>query len=315
MTSASSKSDNIYEGREPTQHEIARVSTQRKIGLYREIVSKFYESKNAERRGAVKPEPLNFETLKKFFLFKFEELEKDLYFREATGFKCVEQKAIRGAWGSDPESFFFMKLRIHDLWPIQQHIEYYDESKLFSVIEFLYDYASEPKRKWYHKWNGCGWHGEDYDEASGKARYREEMNSILKNYESGYELSATGEILKITPTGLESISEEVVITGDSKNIDDRIHGAITKYRRYNATLDDKKDAVRTLADILEYLKKEGVTLPAKDDSDLFNIINNFDMRHHNREQQGGYDKDAWYDWMFYTFLSSINVLLKLRKPK
>lgn len=41
-----SKSEvNIYEGRAPTQHEIARVSSPHKIGVYKEIVSKFYESK------------------------------------------------------------------------------------------------------------------------------------------------------------------------------------------------------------------------------------------------------------------------------
>lgn len=269
----------------------------------------------AERRGAVKPERLDFKTLKKFFLLKFEELESSFYFREAVGYTCVDKGTIKGVWGIDPESFFFMKLRIHDSWPIQQNIDGYDEAKLLSVIEFLYDYVSEPKKQWYHSWDHCGWHTEDYDKASGKARYREEMNSILKNYESGYEMSATGEILEIAPSGLEPVSEEVEITSDPKNIDDRISGAITKYRRYNATLDDKKDAVRTLADVLEYLRKEGVTLPTRDDSDLFNMINNFDIRHHNREQQGEYDKDAWYDWMFYTFLSSINVLLKLGKPK
>ena len=69
-----------------------------------------------------------------------------------------------------------------------------------------------------------------------------------------------------------------------------------KYRRHSATLDEKKDAVRTLGDILEYLKKEGITLPSKDESDLFNILNNFDFRHHNREQKKEYDKEIWYDW-------------------
>jgi hypothetical protein len=269
----------------------------------------------AERRGAVKPETLDFMTLKSFFLLKFEELENDFYFREAIGYECVDKGTIKGTWGTNPETFFFMKLRIHDLWPIQQNSDGYDELKLFSVIEFLHDYVSQPKKMWYHAWNDCGWHTEDYDKASGKARYREEMNGILRNYGSGYELSATGEILKITPIGLESVSEEMVITNDPKNIDDRIRAAITKYRRHNTTLDDKKDAVRTLADVLEYLKKEGVTLPTRDDSDLFNIINNFDIRHHNREQQGEYDQEVWYDWMFYTFLTSINVILKLKKPK
>lgn len=86
---------------------------------------------------------------------------------------------------------------------------------------------------------------------------------------------------------------------------------LSKYRRYSATIDDKKDAVRTLADVLEFLRREGIKLSDKGDDDLFRIINRFDIRHHNREQQGDYDKEVWYDWMFYTFLSSINVLLKL----
>lgn len=48
----------------------------------------------AERRGSVNPEPLNLETLKKFFLLKFEGLEKDLYFQEATGYTCVDDQSI-----------------------------------------------------------------------------------------------------------------------------------------------------------------------------------------------------------------------------
>ena len=266
----------------------------------------------AERRGA-KLEPLDFETLKKVFLLKFEELERDFHFRKATGYEYVDEGVIPGTWGNDPEAFFYMKLRMRDIWPIRENIANYDELKLFTVIEFLLDYVSEPQKKFYHCWNNCGWHTDNYDDLKGEARYQEEINNILKDYKSGYELSEAGEIFEIPPTGLETIFEETVKTNDPKNIDARIHVAISKYRRYNATLDDKKDAVRTLGDVLEYLKKEGCKLPSKDDSDLFNIINNFDIRHHNREQQGGYNREIWYDWMFYTFLSSINVLLKLHK--
>jgi len=82
--------------------------------------------------------------------------------------------------------------------------------------------------------------------------------------------------------------------------------------KYGATISDKKDAVRELAELLEFLKKSGIRLQKKNESDLFRIINNFDIRHHNKFQHGEYDKEIWYDWMFYTFLSSINVLLKLK---
>jgi hypothetical protein len=140
----------------------------------------------------------------------------------------------------------------------------------------------------------CGYHTSDYDKPKGRAKYRDEMNEILKDYKSGYSLSEAGEIQECPPDGLEFVFEEIK-TDDPENIDDRRHLAVSKYRRYSATLDEKKDAVRTLGDILEYLRKEGITLPSKDKSDLFNILNNFDIRHHNREQKKEYDKEIWYD--------------------
>ena len=255
---------------------------------------------------------MDFEMLKKAFLCKFKKLESELYFHGATGYECVNLEAIRGFWGSDIETFFYLQLRMHDIWPIPEKVGDYDEPTLFTVVEFLYDYVSEPQQKWYHEWDNCGWHSSNYDRDKGKERYKKEMNDILKDYGSGYKLSDTGEILIISPTGLETLSEEIVEAGDPENIDNRIHTAIIKYKRYNATLDDKKDAIRILADVLEYLKSKDIRLPSKDDSDLFRIINTFDIRHHNRMQQSEYNREIWYDWMFYTFLSSINVLLKLR---
>lgn len=185
-------------------------------------------------------------------------------------------------------------MRWHDLWPIHKCVYEYDEQKLFTVIEFLFDYVSEPQTVYLHKWMDCGYHTSDYDKPKGRAKYRDEMNEILKDYKSGYSLSEAGEIQECPPDGLEFVFEEIK-TDDPENIDDRRHLAVSKYRRYSATLDEKKDAVRTLGDILEYLRKEGITLPSKDKSDLFNILNNFDIRHHNREQKKEYDKEIWYD--------------------
>lgn len=264
----------------------------------------------AERKDLLTPVPIDFEMLKKAFLLIFERLENEFYLREATGYECVDSGIIRGTWGSDIEAFLYLQLRMRNVWPIPEKIHNYDEPTLFTVIEFLYDHVSEPQHKFYHEWDNCGWHTSDYDRDKGKERFKKEMNEILKDYDSGFILSDTGEILHISPTGLETVV--VVETNDPEKIDNRVHTAIIKYRRYNATLDDKKEAIRVLADILEYLKSQDVKLPSKDDSDLFNIINNFDIRHHNKLQHSAYDRTIWYDWMFYTFLSSINVLLKLR---
>ncbi len=263
-------------------------------------------------RHGVNVEPLDLPSMKILFLNLFQKFSDKLYFAEAIGYDCVDDHGIKGEWGSNPEVFFFLKLRMHNLWPISTNIETYDDIKLFSVIEFLYDYVSEPVNAYYHNWNNCGWHAPNYDKAKGQARYRLEINKLLKDYAKGYQLTEKGQIEEIPPSGLEGIVSELVVTADPQNIDNRVKSAISKYLRYSATLDDKKDAVRTLADVLEFLKKENIRFTDKDDSDLFLIINRFDIRHHSREQQGQYDKEEWYNWMFYTFLISIQTLLKLK---
>lgn len=159
------------------------------------------------------------------------------------------------------------------------------------------------------------WHIKTYDKIQGQVLYRNLINGMLKDYRTGYQLSDKGEILHLSPSGLESLCENIKKTEDPENIDSRIQDAISKYKGYSAKLSDKKDAIRCLGDVLEYLRKNNIKLNNKDDSDLFQIINGFDIRHHNQFQQGDYDKEAWYDWMFYTFLSSINLLLKLKDKK
>jgi hypothetical protein len=63
---------------------------------------------------------------------------------------------------------------------------------------------------------------------------------------------------------------------------------------------------------LEYLrpKMKGV-LMSKDEGDIFNIANNFGIRHHNELQKVQYDKAIWYSWLFYYYLATIHAVLRL----
>lgn len=270
----------------------------------------------AARKGILPEQSIDFETLKKIILMKYQELEKELYFQEATGYKCVDKKEpISGIWGNDIETYIYTKIKLKDIWPIEEKIHNYDEPVLFTVIEFLYDYVSEPiaKYKGYHEWDDCGWHCSKFDKEKGQEKFRIELNEIIKDYEGGYQLTKEGELQNLPSTGFEQLIEETIQTDEPGSIDDRIKYSKSKYFNYGSTNEDKKEAIRTLADVLEFLKKEGVTLPSKDDSDLFQIINRFDIRHHNRDQVGDYDRELWNDWMFYTFLSSIKVLIKIKE--
>lgn len=279
--------------------------------IYRgeDIVEKKYYG---ERKGFHEKEPMDYHLMKRLFKSLYKQLEDDLFFSEAMGYDCVDLGKHAGLWGHDIGAYFYRKLKRTDIWPIMGYIDdYYDEVTLFTVIEFLYDYVSEATGKHYHEWNDCGWHTSEWDKESGQQRYRDEINELLKDYKDGYALTEDGEIIELAPSGMESLIDEKIVTEDPDNIDNRIKTAKRKYLRYGASLDDKKDAVRTLADVLEFLKKSNIRLLKKDESDLFQIINSFDIRHHNKSQQGDYDKEIWYDWLFYTFLASIYVLLKL----
>jgi hypothetical protein len=64
-------------------------------------------------RVGVKVEPYDFDTLKAVFLLKFEELERSLFFQEATGYKCVDlEQVVHGIWGGQPRIFLFHEIKI-----------------------------------------------------------------------------------------------------------------------------------------------------------------------------------------------------------
>ena len=48
-----------------------------------------------------------------------------------------------------------------------------------------------------------------------------------------------------------------------------------------------------------------------DEGYLFDIANNYAIRHHNPDQKTDYQAGVWLDWMFYAFLNAIDVATKL----
>jgi len=89
--------------------------------------------------------------------------------------------------------------------------------------------------------------------------------------------------------------------------------AIHKFYHRRASLDDQRVAVRSLADVLEYLRPQAkaVLIMKKDEADLFEIANRFGIRHHKEDQQKEYDYTIWYPWMFQYYLATIHAILRL----
>jgi hypothetical protein len=234
------------------------------------------------------------------------------YFQEFFGFECVDAGFTPGKLGHDIEGALIIALRKADLWPISEQIDDYSEDDIFDLIEFLHEHCSKPTKRDYHGWSDCGWHCSEFDETAGREEFRSKINPMLKIYGEGFELSLNGEILTLPDSGLDALLEAPLPAVDPENVEARISAARIKFRRSRSSIDERRDAVRDLADVLEYLrpKIKGI-LSNQDESDLFNLANNFGIRHHNPSQKLNYDKPIWYSWLFYHYLATIHAVLRL----
>jgi len=264
---------------------------------------KYYSSRTGKNPDASRYDLPMFVKLFKAVYLEF--LNKDYFY--------ANYGAVPGKPGADIEAQMFLAIRKSDLWPIQEKCNNYSEDDLFDVIEFLYDCVSKPIHG-YDEWSN---HGDSYDTFAikpGKQEFRDRINQLLCDYREGYELSENGEILELTEQGLEDLVLEKLPPHDPKNVEQRVQDAILKFRRSRSSLDGRRDAVRDLAGVLEFLKPQikGVVLK-KDESELFHIANQFGIRHHNHEQKQDYDKAIWYSWIFYYYLTTIHAWVKLIK--
>ena len=210
----------------------------------------------------------------------------------------------------------FVNLRKDNLYPIYKNLPNYTEDDFFDVIEFLHDHCSKGLNGHYHNWNNCGYHYEEFNDIEGQKHYRELLNPILREYKDGFEISESGEILILSDNGLSNLFEADIPTNDKENISNKINSAILKFRRHKSTLDDRREAIRELADVLEFLRPAiKQHLNKKDENDIFNIANNFGIRHHNKDQQTEYDKAIWYSWIFYYYLATLHAVLRMTNKK
>lgn len=253
---------------------------------------------------------LDLKSIKTLFQAEFERWENEGYFQEHFGFYCVDADMIHGKLGPNIGARMLYSLGKDNLWPIAYQISGYSEDDFFSVIEYLFDHISKPTQGTMHSWNDCGMHWETFDGPAGQADFRLVINMLLARYKDGWELSPAGEITERAPEGTENLLS-TTLPHDDANIQGRVQSAVTKFRRRQSTADDRRDAVRDLADVLEYLRPEAKkVLAKKDESALFDIANNFGIRHHNPAQLTDYDPAIWLSWMFYFYLATIHAVVR-----
>lgn len=212
---------------------------------------------------------------------------------------------------SSPEVFFLTNLNSEYIYPISDFYEDYSEEELFTVIEILYDKIAI-----------YNYNTEQLETDEIKKQFATQINNILKFYNGGYFLEInSGFITKGTTDSLKEMLSEDLTTILNDDVMNKLKTAIKLYYRFDSNLESKKKAINILADILEPVRKQLQDILnekyeiSKNDHDklIFDIVNNFNIRHNNKKQYTDYSLAIWYDWMMQYYSSVIITYYKLIK--
>lgn len=228
-------------------------------------------------------------------------------------------------------------------WPLQP--DSWDEPTFYALVEVVHDLVARPRLLHPHEDQAadydlrrtadavtgllsgvdpevdCHGHYADFATAAGRAVYRWRVDHLLAQHQALVRFD--DDVNRTAASGAVG-TRLVTITGDDRDglvhrvlatpatLDqDAVRHAVARFRTRDATRDDKRSAVFTLARILEsrrtLLKTE---LLSKDEGALFQIANQFDIRHRNADQRPSYD-DGYLDWIFWWYLATVELTNQL----
>lgn len=282
------------------------------LGLKRRMARRYYSIRTGKHpHGTNVPLPV----LASLLYNAHAQLTEAGYFQEHFGYSCVDAGDVPGKLGGDIGAALLFHLRRESLWPFPEKFAGLSEDELFDLVEFLHDHVSKPTDGYHHTYAQCGWHYHTFDARAGQAEYRERVNLLLESYKGGFEISTEGEVHELPQLGTAPLLAANLPSSDA-NVTARVESAIAKFRRYRSTAAERRDAIRDLADVLEYLRPQlKLVLAKQDEADLFNIANNFAIRHHTPQQKSDYDASIWLSWMFYFYLATIHAALRMLQKK
>jgi hypothetical protein len=200
------------------------------------------------------------------------------------------------------------------LWPMKPAALSQTRDAFFDLIEALHDLVARPQYRSWHGYSNCGWHHSDFAVQVGRSVYRWQINRLLARSDLGVRLATegedTGRLVQVTDDARTELVQRMVERND-ESTGGQIRHAIVLFRSRSATEYDKRSAVVALAGVLEkrraLLKKE---LFSKDEQALFQIANQFAIRHENDRQQGDYDP-VFQDWIFWFYLATVELTDRL----
>jgi hypothetical protein len=144
--------------------------------------------------------------------------------------------------------------------------------------------------------------------------YRWRVNQFLDRSEVPLRLAESGPDIDHLVSSAGDARDDLVeraLQSPEPRVRDRVQHAVAQFRDRHATVAHRREATRTLADVLELrktlLRQE---LFSKDESALFHIANTFELRHLNEQQKPNYNP-AFLDWLFWWYLATVELTDRL----
>ena len=246
---------------------------------------------------------------------RFERMVDDLrergYFDEFFGDNCPDSFEME----LSPQEVLAERYSVSGIWPIESTTRAGQNLASFlDLIEALDDLVRAPVTRSWHPFGVPHWDNTETSQRRGQEIYRWEVNRILEESEVPYTILPRGADAGYMAESLEAdfadLADELAEI-DNSDLKDRIDTAIALFRKRNGGRESKKSACVKLAGILEErrnLIKEN--LARSDESDLFNIANNFALRHHGDNQKDDYGPE-FLDWIFWTYMATVSLTEKL----
>lgn len=123
---------------------------------------------------------ISLKELKRVFKMQLEQLETQGYFRQNLGCIRVDTGFVPG--------------------PVRSSIEEWSEDDVFAIVKFLHSHVSKPIKHKLNRRKSRMHQRSEFDRDTGRARFRQKINRVLRIYNQGFELLERGEIRAFAPT-------------------------------------------------------------------------------------------------------------------
>ena len=139
------------------------------------------------------------------------------------------------------------------------------------------------------------------------------MNQLLDATALDLRLAETGEdtgrMVRRAPGELGELIEDTL--SEHTSTDDPVAHAVALFRDRDGGRQDRRSAIVALAGVLEERRKLlKDRLLKKDEQALFQIANEYDLRHQNAKQHQDYGTE-YLEWIFYWYLATVHLTDRL----